>query len=100
MIDNVYNNAIDNANENAIDNNVDNDCHDAIDNDDENDVDNKVDNDCNKNNSGIPYTISINLTQPQSKDPYAIYRFPKHDPEPSPASKVEISPFGKFVIHY
>ena len=32
------------------------------------------------------------MTQPQTKDPYAKYRFPRFDPEPSAASKIEISP--------
>ena len=45
-----------------------------------------------RDNSGIPSIIHVNLTQPQVKDPYAKFRFPKVDPDPSPASKIEISP--------
>ena len=32
------------------------------------------------------------MSQPLTKDPYAKFRFPKFDAEPSPASKIEISP--------
>ena len=42
--------------------------------------------------SGIPHTVSINMSQANlSKDPYSKFKFPRTDPPLSEAGKMEIS---------